>query len=289
MFIAISILISLVVLGWVVYPLIRRSPEVEDNADFSNAELLKNQLTELENDLHQGLISADQFETAKLDLQKSFIDSVKQYQLSPRLVQRSPVLALAIVLIVPTTSFLIYDQVGTHPDNIQYMAEQMSKGSDANNANPHASGTGGIDVSAMVARVKQKAEADPDDLASWRMLARSLHIMQDYDGAIKAYKHLIDKGIHEAELYTRYADLLATQSGGINLNSDAYKWVLQALEIDQSHLQALWIAGSAAYYSKDYALAKNYWQKLLEQLQPGSDDFRSIEQNLKQIEVDMGQ
>ena len=281
MFLWLTALITAFILVWIIYPLFKSKKVNEPDVNSLNAELLKSQLEELKTDLEDRLISSQQFEAAKVDLERSFIESASEEELNLKLNKKAnPVLIVVVAIFLPVFSYLIYDQIGTNPEAIQYAADQKQ----SNQANPHQSGAGGIDVAAMVERVRKKAEADPQDIDSWRMLARSLHIMRDLQGAANAYRHLIDQGVKEADIYSRYADVLASAQGGITLDSPAYEWTLKALELDPVHQQSLWIAGSAAFYSKNYDLAETYWQKLLSLLPDGSEGYKTIKQNLVEVE-----
>ena len=50
----------------------------------------------------------------------------------------------------------------------------------------------------------------------------------------------------------------------------------RALQIDPKHQKALDLAGSAAYQAGDYQKAISYWQQLLKQLPAGSEELRTI-------------
>lgn len=290
MFYGILAVVALIVMVVVVYPLLRVGKEEVSGAEGANAELLKTQLAELEQDLKQGVIDQAQYDAAKLDLQRTFLDNATQAE---QVYQSKAQVGFAVLLavLIPTMAYFIYTQVGMDYHKIQYMADTVKAPSQQQGAAnqgqqaPHATSKDGqVDVNAMVERVRKRAMENPDDLDSWRMLARSLHITKDLDGAAKAYAHLINKGVKEAEIYSRYADVLAMQAGGILVGSPAYMWTLKALEINPNDQQSLWIAGTAAYYSRDYDLAKKYWTHLLSLLEPGTETYQSIQQNLVEIE-----
>jgi len=174
---------------------------------------------------------------------------------------------------LPISAYFIYKHVGTDHTTIKYLADQPAGTS-------HGPGN---DIDAMLTAVREKAEADDKDLESWKMLAQILHVKKDMAGAEKAYSHLINQGVKDAELYANYADVLASQAGSILVESPAFKWIEKALELEPNHQQALWIAGTAAYYSKDYALAETYWKHLLTLLEPSSDSYKVISQNLEEM------
>ncbi len=276
MFIAIIAFICLVVVVWVVWPLVYTKKDVSPDLQSVNSKLLETQIAELEADLQQGVIEKEQYEAAKLDLQRTFLETATESDIQPSLHAKSdPFLIALLILILPMSAYFIYKQVGTDPELIQYMADQPKGG-----VSSHGPGN---DINAMLVAVRAKANNDPKDIESWQMLAQILHIMKDIDGAEKAYAHLIKQGVNDADVFANYADVLASKAGGISVDAPAFEWVQKALDINPTHQQALWIAGTAAYYSRDYDLAESYWNRLLAVLEPGSDAYRVISKNLEEV------
>ena len=299
MFLLVTGLISLVIIVFVIYPLLKAKKDESPDLQSVNAKLLEDQLSELDSDLNQGVINQDQHKSARVDLQRSFLETANQKEVDASQHEKTnPFLILVLAILLPGLGYFVYGQVGTDSDEIRYMSDRAAQQSASaqqreqrasqatqqaeGGANPHEA-KGGVDVSAMVERVKQRAMANPNDLESWRMLAQSLQVTRDFDGAAKAYLHLIKSGVKEAEVYSRYADILAAQAGGLLVDSPAYQWTLKALQVDPDHHQSLWMAGTAAYYSNDYALAKKYWSHLLSLLEPGTETYQAIEQNLAEV------
>jgi len=281
MFITVIALVSLVIVVWVVWPLIRAKKDVSPDLQSVNSKLLESQIAELGVDLEQGVIEKGQYDAARLDLQRTFLETATESDIQTSLHAKSdPVLIVLIAVILPVSAYFIYKQVGMDYTSIQYMADQPAGGAQA--GGPHG-GSAGNDVNAMLVAVREKAEANPDDFESWAMLAQTLHIMKDMNGAEAAYLHLINKGVEDAEIYANYADVLASIEGGILVTSPAFDWAKKALLLEPNHQQALWIAGTAAYYSKDYVLAEQFWKHLLSLLDPSSDSYKVISQNLEQL------
>ncbi len=274
MFITIIALICLVAVVWAVWPLIRTKKDVSPDLQSVNSKLLETQIAELDVDLDQGVIKKEQYDAARLDLQRTFLETATVSDIQPSLHGKSdPFLIVLIAVVLPISAYFIYKHVGIDYTTVKYMADQPAGSS-------HGAGN---DIDAMLAAVREKTEADDKDLESWRMLAQILHVKKDMAGAEKAYAHLITQGVKDAELYANYADVLASQAGSILVESPAFKWAEKALELEPNHQQALWIAGTAAYYSKDYGLAETYWKHLLTLLEPSSDSYKVISQNLEEM------
>ena len=119
------------------------------------------------------------------------------------------------------------------------------------------------------------------------MLARSYKALRRFDEAEKAFGHL--SGVLEGnpDLLTDYADLLAARAGG-NLEGKPLEMVNRALQLDPKHTMALALAGTAAYNRNDLKAASGYWETLLQQLPPESDDARSLNTALTEIREKLG-
>ncbi|MCF6254527.1 MAG: c-type cytochrome biogenesis protein CcmI, partial [Thiomicrorhabdus sp.] len=167
MFITVIALISLVVVIWVVWPLIRAKKDVSPDLQSVNSKLLETQISELDADLEQGVIEQGQYDAARLDLQRTFLETATESEIQPSLhAKADPLLIGLIAIVLPISSYLIYKQVGTDPASIKYMVDQPAGGQAGG---PHG-GAAGDDINAMLAAVREKAEANPDDLESWAML-----------------------------------------------------------------------------------------------------------------------
>src|SRR6185436_9975848 len=110
------------------------------------------------------------------------------------------------------------------------------------------------EVEDMVARLAARLEKAPDDPRGWMMLARSYYVLQRMPEAAAAYARAAEKITDDADLYADYADALA-MSLGRKIEGKPLQLVNQALKIDPAHPKALAMAGTEAFYRKDYPAA----------------------------------
>ena len=132
------------------------------------------------------------------------------------------------------------------------------------------------DVEGMVAKLAARLEKNPDDTHGWIMLARSYYVMQRMPEAVIAYAKAVEMTKDNADLYADYADALA-MSQGRSIQGKPLELVNQALKLNPTHPKALAMAGTEAFYRKDYPGAIAFWEKLLPLLPPDSDMAKSIE------------
>lgn len=134
-------------------------------------------------------------------------------------------------------------------------------------------------IEGMVARLAQRLQAQPDDAAGWRMLAKSYETLERFPQAVAAYQRLLALQPPDADVLTDYAVTLG-MSQGQTLVGEPEAIINQALKLDPRHVQALALSGSAAFEAHDYARAKAQWTKILNQLPPDAEIRTSIERNI---------
>ncbi|MEI6182895.1 MAG: c-type cytochrome biogenesis protein CcmI [Polynucleobacter sp.] len=134
-------------------------------------------------------------------------------------------------------------------------------------------------VSKMVAEFAAKMEKDPTNLQGWVMLARSYRILGRNEEAAKAYERAGNFIDSDPQLLADYADVLASNANG-SFAGKPQKLINQALKLDPNNLMALWLSGTASYAVGNYKAAVQTWEKLAQQLPPGTEDARSIEASI---------
>jgi cytochrome c-type biogenesis protein CcmH len=125
-------------------------------------------------------------------------------------------------------------------------------------------------INAMVAKLAERMQANPDDMQGWLMLARSYKTMGRYEDAAAAYgkaEKVIDD---DPELLASYAETLAMASGK-GLKGKPAQLIARALKLDPKQPHALFLAGAAAMEAGDKKQGIAYWEALLPQVEPGSE------------------
>lgn len=263
-FVVIAVGMTVFALFWVLRPLLRS--RVADSGlatRESNLAILRDQLGELERDLVSGVISAEQHAKARAELERRAIEEGDEE--GARAVSNggsSKRTAIVVGLLVPACAAALYLWVG-EPAGLRPAAEIVEK-----QVTPQQ-------IDDMVAGLAAKLEKNPDDAKGWAMLARSYYVMQRMPEAVKAYAKATEKITDDAGLYADYADALA-MSQDRKIEGLAYALVEKALKIDPVQPKALAMAGTAAFYRKDFPEALRYWEKLLPMLPPDSEMAKSL-------------
>ena len=263
-FIAIAAVMTAIAVLWVVVPLLRRrEPSDGIETSGSNLAILRTQLAELEADVGSGVLSAEQHASARAELERRVLEEGGSEGASVGGAQSGgTAAAIVLALLIPLAALGMYLWVG-EPDGMRPEAAAAE-----HQATPK-------EVDEMVSRLAARLEKNPDDPRGWMMLARSYYVMKRMPEAVAAFEKAAQAVKDDADFYADYADALA-MSQGRKLDGRPLQLIQLALKIDPGHPKALAMAGSEAFFRKDYPGALAYWEKLLPLLPPDSEMGRSI-------------
>lgn len=152
---------------------------------------------------------------------------------------------------------------------------------------PEGNGAGGMtpaQIEGMVARLAQRLQQQPDDVAGWRMLVRSYETQGRYPQAVDAWRRLLALKPDDPDLLTDYAVTLG-MSQGQSLAGEPEAALNQALRLNPAHVQALALSGSAAFERADYGRAIAQWRRILANVPPDAEVRASIEAHIAKAEA----
>ena len=136
-------------------------------------------------------------------------------------------------------------------------------------------------IRGMVDGLAERLENEPDDVEGWRMLARSYGVLGESDKAAEVHKKIIAMVPEDAGARVDYAEaLIAAGNPTAPPPQEAVAALEQALELDEANPDALFHLGEAARRKGDVTSAGLYWQRLLDQLPPGTDERNWLQQRL---------
>jgi len=291
--IAFSILILLMLVVALVFmlpPLLQKGNKLQDDFDRKkiNVTLFKDHLSELDNDLANGVLTDNQYNAAKEDLERSLLQDISAEDIEAAEaktasedtdVKRGKIAAAAIVILVPLTSIALYAQLGAG-----------ERGLDPANAKPEVSAEGhqGSTIEQQVRKLQDYLIENPDDLDKQIMLARSYYFLKQYQPASGAFAKAVElSGDKEPDLLADYADALA-MANNRSMAGKPTELVHQALKIQPHHIKALWLAATAAYENKQFDQTLKYYETLRDQFPKGSDNYVQMIKNIGEVKSLMG-
>ncbi len=241
----------------------------------ANVSIYRDQLAELEADLRSDVLSKEQYEQSKRELQQRMVQDVPEGESMTSMAMaggnRSNVATITVmVLAIPLLAVSLYLWLGnTKGLTPQPAPEQMPIAEEAGHQNFSSV------LDSLIARLREQ----PNDLEGWIMLGRTYAIMQRFSEAKVAYEQVLALSPESPELLVDYADIVAMTNGG-SLQGKPMELVNKALSLDPKNPKALALAGTAAFEQKNFKQAAAYWEKLLVQIPPESKLAQSVKESI---------
>ena len=271
-FSVVAALLIAAALLFIVPPLWRRRDQQGVQRDRSNLEIYKDQIQELEADLRNGILSQEQFEQGRMELERRLLEDVtpdaEQTASDDRGEGRGA--AITVMLLIPLLAVFIYLIKG---NPAALTPEKIAVAQQAGDGPAHAVTMEQIE--SMVQGLAARLEANPQDANGWRMLGRSYVALGRYQEAIGALERAVSMIPDDPDLLADYADALA-MTNGQTLTGKPMEMIKRALQLDPNHGKSLWLAGTQAYNQGDYPAAVAYWERLLKQMTPGSKESQQV-------------
>ena len=277
LFWVICALLIVIALAFVLPPVLQRSQETKTKTDDerrqANIAVYRDQLSELEADLRNGIIGEEQFAQDRDEIERRLLEDTAQTgskKTAPATVNARGT-AYVLGFSIPFIAIIFYLNVG-EPNLIENPAVVSSP--------PTATAAGPMErsqeqIEANVEKLAKKLESNPNDAQGWTMLARSYSSMEKFSEAAGAYAKATDLTPRDADLWSEYAFATAMASGR-SLQGKPMELINHALQVDPENAKALQLAGSAAFEAKDYKKAVDYWQRVLKKVPADSEVGKAI-------------
>ena len=240
----------------------------------ANIEVYRDQLSELENDLQNGIVTQEQYEQDRDEIEGRLLEDVKLTEAddrtSPVAGKRGTVYALALGL--PLVAVVFYLNVGEK----RALSPSENSTVAANQTQAAAPARSQQQIEANVAALAEKLKANPSDAEGWTMLARSYNSMQRFGEATGAYAKATELKPKDADLWAEYA-FASAMAQGRTLEGEPMELLNKALKVDPENAKALQLFGTAAFQRKDYKMAIEYWTRVLKKVPPQSEVAESIQ------------
>ncbi|MBC7929257.1 MAG: c-type cytochrome biogenesis protein CcmI [Rubrivivax sp.] len=274
-------LLVAVALCYVLPPLLQRAEGTDDEREQANVSIYRDQLAELERDMRDGVLDKEQYEQGRLELQRRLLEDVTPAQEAPASTKSSArgerTTAIVFGTAIPILAVILYYQIGT-PKTLTPGQPALSSGPEEVAAGDPARPPGQPsqqEIEQRVAKLAARLKENPDDAQGWAMLARSYQNFKRYKEASDAYARAAELTGTDAKLWVEHAETLALASGS-QFQGQPLASINKALQIDPANEKALWLAGNAAFQSRDFKQAVSYWERLGKLLPAGSEGAQTV-------------
>lgn len=275
MFLLIAALMALITLALLTRPLWRRRGAAKPATNDQIVTQAREQLRQIEALRASGALGAEQAEQARAKVEQRIVAAVTQADPpKPAVAQRPGPLLPALSGFVLLVALAGYAWLGTPRALDPATREASADGGQT--GHPITS----EQIEAMVENLAARLKEQPNDAEGWAMLGRSYAVLGRHTEALPAFKQAMTLKSADPVLIADYADALAVTNGR-NLEGEPLQLVERALAIDPNNLKALSLAGTAAFYRKDYSLALRHWEKMT-QVDPNSEFVKQIQGGIEE-------
>ena len=286
LFWVICAILIVIALSFVLPPALQRSQEADVKTDDerrqANIAVYRDQLSELEADLHNGIVGEEQYAQDRDEIERRLLEDTAS--VSSKKTASAPVnarnTAYVLGLGIPFIAIIFYLKIG-EPKLIDNPATVTSP--------PAATASGPMErspeqIAANVDKLAKKLESNPNDAEGWLMLARSYSSIEKFSEAANAYSKATELTPKDADLWAEYAFATAMASGR-SLEGKPTELINRALQVDPENAKALQLAGSAAFQAKDYKKAIDYWQRVLKKVPADSEVGQTITERINEAKT----
>jgi cytochrome c-type biogenesis protein CcmH len=275
-----------VALAFVLPPLLQGASQADNATDKkeANIDVYRDQISELEADLANGIVSQEQYQQDRDEIERRLLDDVSTAddppakKSKPAIANRRPAYLVAVA--IPAIAVVMYLIVGN---------SAAVSGTAASQAQPPFAGSQGNGemtqqgIAANVAKLAKRLEQNPADAEGWAMLGRSYMTLQKFSEASDAYAKAVALKTNDPDLLTDYATALIMLNGR-QFQGKPLEAVNKALQLDPKNPKALLFAGTAAYQAKNYKQAIADWQNVLDMTPANSELARSLAEQIKEAQ-----
>ncbi len=234
----------------------------------TNRRIAQEHLADLDRALAEGRLTALQHQVARDELLRHLLDDARQANDAPAAAVPARWLGLVGALVV--LSGLSYLQLGASQ---AWWPKPLSQRVQISATKP--------EQLTEQTRVWQEAtQKRPEDAEAWLTLAR-LHAAQNAHAPAEQALARVLALSPEPDLWIERAQMKALSASGVYAG-EPWQWIDDVLRTQPQHLNALVLAGSAAWSEKRHAAAQDYWQRALALVPADSEAGQGLQQALAQ-------
>ncbi len=198
-------LLTLTALAATCWPLWRQGHHSAARLEF-DAEIYRDQLRQIEQELDTGVVDASEAEAARIEISRRLLNSDKgrgaanETQRTQR-VEARVVYSAALAVAVPALALGIYAGSGSPQlSSVPFVDRQ-------------ATSLENRDLASLISQAEAHLRENPQDVRGWRVLAPAYMQEQRFNDAAEAFRRVVDLTEPDADLLTSYgeAQVLANQ------------------------------------------------------------------------------
>lgn len=270
---------------FVVVPLLKHRARQELSGVMVNSMVYRDRLQELESDLREGRVQADEFTQLKAELELTLLDDVnlsQQDQGARSLAGKW--LVWPLFVLIPLVAFFLYWSEGYRPETGNWLADQprmerllpkMLAGDFA------ALEQEGVQLPELIRGMQARLQKKPNDARSWYLLGVSYMQMRMAEQAELAFNRALMLEPDNSDYVLGYTQASIALNDG-KLAPQMEQALLRIIQQQPDNPKPYMTLGMAAFQGGDFAGAINIWQQYAAREQA---DPRAVQLLQRSIEV----
>lgn len=267
------------VLFFLIIPVLR-PPKAVNTSDRQqqNIQIAREKKAQLDRQLQREELDQADYDEALKDLETALALDLERKEISTEQ-QPGKWAGWIVAVLVPVLSIGLYLNLGEYRVIGNPELAQVDRTTQDNVAENHEN----MSIEAMMERLKQRLQDNPEDAEGWFIMGRTMMAMQQIDSAVTAFQRAYDLVGEEPGVMFTLADALALQNDG-SMAGEPEQLVEKALKLSPQDATGMWLAGLAAEQRKDYKTAHNYWRDMLPQIADDAEATAEIRRLLALLE-----
>ena len=141
-------------------------------------------------------------------------------------------------------------------------------------------------LTTMATALTRRLQDEPNSMEGWVMLARVQRAREHFDEAAAALRKALTLS-RDDDLQIELAEVLAQQNKGV-FAGEPWSIIQKVLATDPHHVNALLLAGSAAYSEQNFQAALRFWERAREVVAADSPDAPELDRAISEARNKLG-
>lgn len=269
---------------FVVYPWIRTQKRL--SAEVSNANVIKQRIDELEREVEEGLIDKKDKQIAIRELKLALVDE-SPIEHSAKRQFATPVLILLSIPAIIAGVWVYY-----HAHQLSGLNAYTKAKVDVVALRERMQQTGGQgltpdDFAVLALSIRDNLRDNPQDISGWSTLALVNSAIGRLDESVAAYEKAVNLDASNDTLRFKYSEALMLAGSEDDLQT-AVRQMDYLISKDASNRNYRLLFTTIAIKLQDVALAQQHFEVIKDELDPNSQFYQSITNELSLLGLDFG-
>ncbi|PPR79445.1 MAG: hypothetical protein CFH01_00424 [Alphaproteobacteria bacterium MarineAlpha2_Bin1] len=259
-----------------------------NNENDYDINIYKDQLAEIEKDIYRGVLSKEEFESAKNEVSRRILSQegtpkydVKKDTNNSQKFQLISITCLS--LLIPIISLNLYYFLGNPSLPNRPFIDSVSN----NKSLPKNNSEGVSSIEDSIIQLKKRLSKNKNDRNGWLLLGRSYLVIREPDQAIMAFKKVIELEPRNKEVYSFIGEALVFKNQGF-VNDEAINYFEIALKDDNKNPASRYYLSLAKSQRGNVDVAFSEWLELAKETPPDAPWYPLLQKQIEEAAIKLG-